>query len=68
MPGDDATDVAMFRAALSLAQTERVHVMLVGVSAEPRRRPEITELSDVAVRSTEEALEGLETVARALGV
>ena len=66
--GDDATDVAMFRAALSLAQTERVHVMLVGVSGGAETPPEITELSDVVVRSTEEALEGLETVARALGV
>jgi trehalose 6-phosphate phosphatase len=66
--GDDATDVGMFRAALSLAKSDRIHVMLVGVSGGPETPEEIAELADVVVRSTEEALEGLETVARALGV
>ena len=66
--GDDETDVAMFRAALSLAQTDGLHVLLVGVSGGQETPPEITEMADVVVRSTEEALEGLETVARALGV
>lgn len=66
--GDDATDVGMFRTAIRLAKTEGVHVLLVGVAAGAETPPEITELADVVVRSTEEALEGLETVARALGV
>ena len=66
--GDDETDVAMFRAGVSLAQTDGLHVLLVGVSGGPETPAEITELADVVVRSTEEALEGLETVARALGV
>ena len=66
--GDDATDVGMFRTALALAKDEGVHVLLVGVSGGAETPPEITELSDIVVRSTEEALEGLETVARALGV
>lgn len=66
--GDDATDVAMFRAALSLAQDEGMHVVLAGVASGPETPPEIIELADVVLRSTEEALEGLETLARALGV
>ncbi len=66
--GDDETDVAMFRAAVSLAQTDGLHVMLVGVSGGQETPQEIIDLADVVVRSTEEALEGLETVARALGV
>ncbi len=63
----DAPD-ATERAALSLAKSDRIHVMLVGVSGGPETPEEIAELADVVVRSTEEALEGLETVARALGV
>jgi hypothetical protein len=66
--GDDETDVAMFRAGVSLAQTDGLHVLLVGVSGGQETPAEILELADVLVRSTEEALEGLETVARALGV
>lgn len=66
--GDDATDVGMFRTALELARTDGVHVLLTGVSGGPETPPEISELADIVVRSTEEALEGLETVARALGV
>lgn len=66
--GDDATDVAMFRAAIELARTDGIHVLLAGVSGGTETPPEIVELADVVVRSTEEALEGLETVARALGV
>ncbi len=66
--GDDETDVGMFRAALALAKSDGLHVMLVGVSGGKETPPDIAELADVLVRSTEEALEGLETVARALGV
>jgi len=66
--GDDATDVGMFRAALELAKSDGVHVLLAGVSGGPETPPEILELSDVVLRSPEEALEGLETIARALGV
>ena len=66
--GDDATDVAMFRAAIEMAKTEGIHVLLAGVSGGPETPPEIVELADVVLRSTGEALEGLETLARALGV
>jgi trehalose 6-phosphate phosphatase len=66
--GDDATDVAMFRAALTLARDEGMHLVLAGVASGPETPPEIVELADVVLRSTEEALEGLETLARALGV
>jgi phosphoglycolate phosphatase-like HAD superfamily hydrolase len=66
--GDDATDVAMFRAALDLAKSDGLHVLLVGVSGGHETPEEITDLADVVVRSPEEALEGLETLARALGV
>jgi trehalose 6-phosphate phosphatase len=66
--GDDETDVAMFRAALALAKSDGLHVLLVGVSGGKETPPDIAELADILVRSTEEALEGLETVARALGV
>ena len=64
--GDDATDAAMFRAALQLAPSG-VHVLLAGVSGGAETPPEIAELADVLLRSTDEALEALETVARALG-
>jgi hydroxymethylpyrimidine pyrophosphatase-like HAD family hydrolase len=66
--GDDATDVAMFRAALELAKADGIHVLLAGVSGGPETPPEIIELADVVLRNTSEALEGLETLARALGV
>ncbi len=65
--GDDATDVGMFRAALELGKTG-VHVLLAGVSGGSETPPEIAELSDILLRSTDEALEALETVARAAGV
>jgi trehalose 6-phosphate phosphatase len=65
--GDDATDAAMFRTALKLAP-DGVHVLLAGVSGGSETPPEIAELSDILLRNTEEALEALETVARALGV
>ncbi len=65
--GDDATDVAMFRAALELGHNG-VHVLLAGVSGGAETPPEIVELADVLLRSTDEALEALETIARALGV
>lgn len=64
--GDDATDVAMFRAALELGRGG-VHVLLAGVSGGQETPPEIAELADVMLRSTEEALEALETLARAMG-
>ena len=65
--GDDATDAAMFRTALKLAP-EGVHVLLAGVSGGAETPAEIAELSDVLLRGTDEALEALETIARALGV
>jgi trehalose 6-phosphate phosphatase len=65
--GDDATDVGMFRSALDLGK-EGIHVLLAGVSGGDETPPEIVELSDVLLRSTDEALEALETIARALGV
>jgi hypothetical protein len=58
----------MFRAALDLAKSERLHLLIAGVSSGTETPEEITALADVVVRSTEEALEGLETLARALGV
>jgi hypothetical protein len=57
----------MFRAALELGK-DGVHVLLVGVSGGNETPPEIVELADIMVRSTDEALEALETVARAMGV
>ncbi len=65
--GDDATDVAMFRTALELGR-DGIHVLLAGVSGGLETPPEIAELADMLLRSTDEALEALETIARALGV
>lgn len=65
--GDDATDVGMFRAALSLG-ANGTHILLAGVSGGEETPREIIELADLLLRSTEEALEALETLARALGV
>jgi hypothetical protein len=65
--GDDETDVGMFKTALSLAK-DGMHVLLVGVSGGSETPQDILDMADIVVRSTEEALEGLETVARALGV
>ena len=66
--GDDLTDVAMFRAAIGLAKSDGLHVLIAGISGGPETPAEIQELSDVLMRGTEEALEGLETLARALSV
>lgn len=65
--GDDATDVAMFRTALELGK-QGVHVLLGGVASGPETPSEIVDLADVVLRSTDEALEALETIARAMGV
>jgi len=64
--GDDATDVGMFRSALELGR-DGVHVLLAGVAGGPETPPEIIDLADMLLRSTDEALEALETIARALG-
>lgn len=64
--GDDATDVAMFRAAIEL-RAEDATVVVAGVSGGTETPPEIASLSDIFLRSTDEALEALETLARALG-
>lgn len=64
--GDDASDVAMFRAALDLVPGG-AHVLLAGVAGGEETPPEVAELADVMLRSTDEALEALETLARALG-
>ncbi len=65
--GDDLTDAAMFRMALTVAP-QGVHTLLAGVAGGPETPREIEELSDVMLRSPDEALEALETIARALGV
>ena len=65
--GDDLTDAAMFRMALTAAPTG-IHVLLAGVAGGAETPREIEELSDVMLRSPDEALEALETIARALGV
>ncbi|WP_322819109.1 trehalose-phosphatase [Tepidiforma sp.] len=66
--GDDLTDVAMFEAALKAAQRDGLHLLLVGVSGGRETPPRILELADVVVDAPGEALEVLETLARALGV
>lgn len=65
--GDDQTDVLMFRAARELERTEGMHVVLAGVSGGAETAAEIGPLADIMLRNTDEALEALETVARALG-
>ncbi|MCK9520578.1 MAG: hypothetical protein M0R74_16365, partial [Dehalococcoidia bacterium] len=65
--GDDETDVLMFRAALELAKND-VHVLLAGISGGAETPHQISELADIMLRNTDEALEALETIARALGV
>lgn len=65
--GDDATDVGMFHSALHLAK-DGIHVLLAGVSSGDETPAEIVEMSDMVLRNTDEALEALETLARALGV
>ena len=50
-------------------QRERgLHVLVAGVSGGDETPKEIVELSDIMLHSTDEAIEALETVARALGV
>lgn len=66
--GDDATDVSMFRVALKLREVGGVATLVAGISGGAETPPEIEALSDVLLRSTDEALEALETVARSLGV
>jgi hypothetical protein len=66
--GDDDTDVAMFRAGVEARDRDGINVVLAGVSGGAETPPEIASLSDVFLRSTDEALEALETLARALGV
>ena len=65
--GDDRTDATMFR--LAAGQREAgLTVLVAGVSGGDETPDEIVQLSDVMLHSTDEALEALETVARALGV
>lgn len=66
--GDDATDVGMFRVARAFRDDTGASVLIAGVSGGDETPAEIAELSDVILRSPEEALEALETAARALGV
>jgi len=66
--GDDATDVGMFRVARNLRESRGLHVLVAGVSGGHETPAEIAELSDVLLRSPDEALEALETIARSLGV
>jgi trehalose-phosphatase len=65
--GDDRTDAAMFRAA-ARQRDAGITVLVAGVSGGDETPDEIVTLSDVMLHSTDEALEALETVARALGV
>lgn len=64
--GDDATDVAMFRALRELRGDDST-VMLVGIAGGSETPAEIMDISDLILRSTDEAREALETLARALG-
>lgn len=66
--GDDLTDAAMFRAAKALGGAGGHTVLVAGISAGTETVEEIVALSDILLGSTDEALEALETVARALGV
>ena len=65
--GDDATDVAMFRAARAMVRDEGLTVLLAGVASGAETPTEIIELADIVLDSTGQALEALETLARALG-
>jgi len=64
--GDDLTDVAMFRAAIAL-RDEGAAALVLGVAGGEETPPEIASLADVMLDSTEQVLEALETLARALG-
>jgi trehalose 6-phosphate phosphatase len=65
--GDDQTDAAMFRAARNFRDAG-LHVLLAGITSGAETPPEIEELADALLNSTNEALEALEILARALGV
>jgi trehalose 6-phosphate phosphatase len=65
--GDDATDAAMFRASADF-RAQGAHVLLAGIESGPETPAELAALADIMLRSPDEALEGLEVVARALGV
>jgi trehalose 6-phosphate phosphatase len=65
--GDDRTDAAMFEAAAA-QRSAGLAVLVAGVSGGEETPPEIVRLSDVMLRSTDEALQALETVAETLGV
>ena len=65
--GDDLTDAAMFTAAATQREAG-LTVLVVGISGGDETPEEIITLSDVMLRDTGEAVEALETIARALGV
>ncbi|MEX2081690.1 MAG: trehalose-phosphatase, partial [Dehalococcoidia bacterium] len=65
--GDDATDVAMFVAARGMRE-RGLSALVAGISSGPETPAEIEAQADVMLASTDEALEGLEILARALGV
>lgn len=65
--GDDLTDVAMFRAAIEEREEEQ-DVLICGVDSGAETPPDIRTLSDVLLRSPDEARELLEELAKALGV
>jgi trehalose-phosphatase len=64
--GDDATDVAMFRAGLAL-RGNGMQVLVAGISGGPETPPEIPKLADILLMPTEDALEAMEILARSLG-
>lgn len=64
--GDDATDVAMFKTAQDLRKAG-TKVLIAGIASGRETPKDIEVLADVMLASTEEALEGLEVVARSLG-
>ncbi len=65
--GDDATDVAMFRAAVEL-RSQGTRAVVIGVSGGAETPAEIQANADIMLASPEEALEALEVLARSLGV
>lgn len=64
--GDDATDAAMFRTAAGYVAAG-LTVLIAGVLGGSETPADILELSDLVLRNPDEAREGLETIARALG-
>lgn len=65
--GDDVTDAAMFRVAAAARKTGTT-AATIGVISGPDTPAELLSESDIVLGSTDEALEALETLARALGV